>query len=381
VRPDRATAPAPGGRRPGLRLVAPRPLRVCDVALFWGERSGGIRTYLDAKAAWARDEPGIEHHVVVPGAAERHDGGRHELGTVRGASANGYRLPAGGVALERTLRLLRPDVVLLHDPFWAPRRAIGTAHALGARVVAVHHGSAALDAAALPGPSGLQAWLLRRWMRRAVGEADAVMAAVDVRRDLGRPAGLALRLGLHEAFHPRPDVARGDHVLYAGRLSREKGVVRLLAAAARSAEPWPLRLVGDGGARPALERLACRLGLGERVTFAPFVTDREALALAYARAAVVVQPGEHETFGLVAYEAAAAGARVVCCSTAPSAEVVGDLAHTFAPGDVGGLLRAIEAARATARDVPAALALARRSGWSDVLRRELEDLRGLVRGD
>ena len=51
-----------------LRLVAPaRPLRVVDVALFYGERSGGIRTYLDAKAAYAARTGAFEHRLVVPG--------------------------------------------------------------------------------------------------------------------------------------------------------------------------------------------------------------------------------------------------------------------------------------------------------------------------
>ena len=40
--------------RPALRIVPEPALRVVDVALFYGERSGGIRTYLDSKAAWAR---------------------------------------------------------------------------------------------------------------------------------------------------------------------------------------------------------------------------------------------------------------------------------------------------------------------------------------
>ena len=43
------------------RLAGPAPvLRVADVALFYGERSGGIRTYVDAKAAWARETGAIE---------------------------------------------------------------------------------------------------------------------------------------------------------------------------------------------------------------------------------------------------------------------------------------------------------------------------------
>jgi cytosine/adenosine deaminase-related metal-dependent hydrolase len=52
-----------------------RPLRVADVALFYGERSGGIRTYLREKAAYAGRSRDFEHHVVVPGRIERHEHG------------------------------------------------------------------------------------------------------------------------------------------------------------------------------------------------------------------------------------------------------------------------------------------------------------------
>ena len=78
-----------------------------------------------------------------------------------------------------------------------------------------------------------------------------------------------------------------------------KGVFRLLEAAARSADPWPLRLIGSGPAEDALRRRARALGIAQRVSFRPFVGDRERLARAYAGARCVVMPGEHETFGLV----------------------------------------------------------------------------------
>ena len=89
-------------------------------------------------------------------------------------------------------------------------------------------------------------------------------------------------------------------------------------------------------------------------------------------------PGAFETFGLVGLEAAASGARVVASATAPSVRTVGDLAHTFAPGDAEGLRRAIDAARATPRDVVAAADLAARSTWAAAIGAELDDLRRLV---
>ena len=370
---------------PALRVVAAPRLRVADVALFYGERSGGIRTYIDAKAAWALQTGAVEHHVIVPGkkgAPPRTDGAstRHALPSLRLAATNGYRLPIGAGALRATLRALRPDVVLLHDPFWGPLRVARTAHELGAAVVAVHHGSIALDAAGLPGPDRLWHPALRAWMHHAYREADAVISAVDTRQDCGRAATIELRFGLHPAFVPQPGVAREDHVLYVGRLGREKGVAELLHAAACSRDPWRLRVHGRGPIELRLRRLAENLGLGDRVQWRPYIADRAELARAYAAARVVVMPGAHETFGLVGFEAAASGACVVTCATAPSAAHIGGLGRTFEPGDVDGLLAAIEAARAARPDHRAAAALAARSTWAAAFDAEAQQLARLAAG-
>lgn len=367
------------GPRRHLALVPDRPLRVVDVALWYGERSGGIRTYLDAKVAQLADHPDVEHHLITPGPVERHAGGRHELRAVRLATSNGYRIPLGGGGLRRTLRDLRPDVVLLHDPFWTPRGVSAVAHEVGALAVAVHHGSSELDAAGIPGPQSAYVPLFRAWLRRASREVDAIMSVVDTTADCGRPADVPLRLGLHDAFRPRPEVPRGDETVYVGRLAREKGVFALLEAAARSAEPWPLRFVGSGPARERLAARAARLRIADRVHFAPFVGDRDELARLYAGARCVVMPGEHETFGLVGIEAAASGARAVCCTTAPSGRLCGTLVHRYAPGDVDGLAAAIAAARAATPDHVASAALARRHAWPQVFAAELDTLRHLVR--
>ena len=243
---------------PSLRLLPPQPararddrLRVADIAIFYGERGGGIRTYLEAKAAYARRTGEFDHHLVIPGrphaAGAAGDAHRHEHRSLRLAASNGYRLPLGSAGLPATLRTLAPHVVLLHDPYWAPRLSCRSAHSLGATVVAVHHSSAALHAAGLPGPQEVYKAALRRWYRRAYLEVDAVMSVVDPGPDSRRPRTLTLRLGLDRAFGPQPRERRGDHVLYVGRLSREKGVRELLDAAAAATEPWVLELVGTTG--------------------------------------------------------------------------------------------------------------------------------------
>jgi alpha-1,6-mannosyltransferase len=347
-----------------------RPLRIADVTLFYGERSGGIRTYLEAKAAYAARTGAFEHHLVVPS----------ELRSLRVVASNGYRVPLGSSGLCAALRELRPDVVLLHDPYWTPRLATRVAHELGATVVAVHHSSAALHAAGLPGPEGVYAKALQRWYRRAYRDVDAVMSVVDPSRDARRACTLPLRLGLDPAFHPDLGVPRGEHVLYVGRLAREKGLRELLEAAAAAPGRWPLVLLGTGPAGDALRERARHLGLEHRIRFAPYLEDRGALARAYGAASCVVLPGPHETFGLVALEAAACGVPVVTAHATPSASLIEGLVETFRAGDATDLLRAVTRARGRRPDRAEARMLVERHGWDAAIAAELADLQRLLAG-
>ena len=311
----------------------------------------------------------------MPGATRDVSGPVCALPSLRIATANGYRWPLGTRALVALIRDLEPDVVLLHDPFWAPRAV----QSVGVPVVMVHHGSLDLDVAALPGPARLYRPALGAWLRRAYARADAVMSACDPRADTGREATLPLRFGLDSAFYPEGGEQRGEHVLYAGRLSREKGVFALLEAAARSHEPWPLQLMGAGAQARAVAARIRRLGLSGRVTVRPYERDRDALASAYRTARCVVMPGELETFGLVAFEAAASGASTVACATAPAAHALGPLAHTFEPGDPAKLLDAIERARAAEPNRLAAARFAAANRWERAFAAELADLERVAR--
>jgi glycosyltransferase involved in cell wall biosynthesis len=89
-------------------------------------------------------------------------------------------------------------------------------------------------------------------------------------------------------------------------------------------------------------------------------------------------PGEHETFGLVALEAAACGTPVAACATAPALQAIGPLGHRFVPGDIDDLGRAIEDARAAVPSAEAGAALAWRHGWDRVFTAELAALQELV---
>jgi glycosyltransferase involved in cell wall biosynthesis len=194
----------------------------------------------------------------------------------------------------------------------AARRA-----ARGADLVHAHWLPSALPALTTRRPFVLQLWgtdvelaARARWAaRRLVRRARIVLcpseALASAARELGArdvrvvPSGVEFPETVGEPDEP-------PHVLYAGRLSEEKGIIELLDAT----EGIPRVIVGDG---PLRGRVPDAVG---------FVSPSE-LGAYYERAAVVVCPSRREGYGVVAREAMAHGRPVVATS-------------------VGGLLDAVE---------------------------------------
>src|SRR5205807_1350030 len=153
---------------------------------------------------------------------------------------------------------------------------------------------------------------------------------------------------------PEPD--EPPHVLFAGRLSREKGILELL----RAAERLPLVVAGDG---PLRAQVPQALGM---------VPHRELLRL-YGRAAVVACPSHREGYGVVCAEAMAHGRPVVASAVGGLRDLVvdGETGLLVEPGDVAGLRSALERLLADpalrARLGSAARArIAARFSWSSV---------------
>lgn len=116
-----------------------------------------------------------------------------------------------------------------------------------------------------------------------------------------------------------PALPKEPFLLYVGGFNPHKNLATLVRAFSRLAPRWPdlkLLLVGNHrsdafkGVAGAIEQLAARLGLAERVVFTGFVPDDELCRL-YNRAAMVVLPSLEEGFGLPALEAMACGTPIV----------------------------------------------------------------------
>ena len=284
-------------------------------------------------------ERGVEVEVVSP-ASFRHFGIAYGAGVVGNLRREPWRaalLPAMLGSFSLAARRASRDADLVH------------AHWLPAGAVALTTGK----------PFVVQLWgtdvelarratsLARRVLRRARLVICASNALADSARELGAREVRVIPSGV-DVPEEVADEAEPPEVLFAGRLSPEKGILELVEAA----NGMTLVVAGDG---PLRDRVPGALG------FVP----HHALGPLYERAAVVAVPSHREGFGVVCAEAMAYGRPVV-------AGAVGGLLDLVADGETGLLV--------PPRDVPALReALERLIGDRELRRRMGEAARERVR--
>jgi glycosyltransferase involved in cell wall biosynthesis len=207
--------------------------------------------------------------------------------------------------------------------------------------------------------------------RRLVAAADAVVVPSVAARErlavLGAPGAAGAHVLGHvvRTFVDAVPVARAmpPRALVVSRLAREKGVDLAIDACARAG--LPLTVCGDGPLAGELRAHAAVVG-GD-VTFTGRV-DAAELARLRAEASVALVPSRaHETFGLAAVEALAAGLPVVATRSGALAELEGDVT-LVEPGDVAGLAAAA-CAVAAGGGPPACRPRGRRTAPGRALRR------------
>jgi glycosyltransferase involved in cell wall biosynthesis len=127
-------------------------------------------------------------------------------------------------------------------------------------------------------------------------------------------------------------------VLFAGRITSQKGPVYFVEAAARVAAELPsvkFAVAGAGDRLHAMRERVSALGLSERFLFTGYLPPDQ-LDRLYARADLYVMPSVSEPFGLTALEALQHGTPVIVSKTAGVGEVVRNLLRVDF-GDVEGL--------------------------------------------
>ena len=166
-----------------------------------------------------------------------------------------------------------------------------------------------------------------RWLRRLTYPHAARLVAPTeaMARTMAPWSPRPVAVIANPVLAPRrfPDMPRQRLVLGVGRLVPQKGFDLLIAAFAQSMPAeWSLTIAGEGPERPALEALAARLGVADRVRLPGLVAD---LGPIYATAGLFVLSSRFEGFPNALGEAMAAGTPCVAadCPTGP-AEIIRD---------------------------------------------------------
>ncbi len=254
----------------------------------------------------------------------------------------------------------RPEVVHAHD-WLVAHPAVALADVLGVPLVAtVHATEAGRYNGWLSSPLSRQVHSAEWWL---ANRADAVIACSSAMRDeIAELFDLDAEsvTVLHNGIAPREwrvgpkrvTAARQKHaprgeplLLYFGRLEYEKGVHDLVAALPRIRRAHPgarLVVAGTGTGADMLVETARTHRVLRSVEFLGHLPDDDLAALLAAADAVVL-PSRYEPFGIVALEAAAAGAPLAASTAGGLGEVVvdGETGVTFPPGDVAALAAAV----------------------------------------
>lgn len=374
-------------------------------AAFLGKEKG--------KLAYREGEP-LRVALVADGVGGMH-GVTHTLDEIRERGVPGFEVEVVGTDHNVDRRL--SAVAEVDIPFYAGLK-IGVPSVPGI-VETLAEGRYDLVHLCSPGPSGVAAAVIARMMDLPVlGSYHTELAAYagqrsgDERLEQGMTMALAAFYGQADhVLSPSPasdtvlhglgiapekvgrwdrgvDIARftperreeirfGDvdgerfHVLYAGRLTKEKGADLLAESflAARARDPR-LHLVLAGGG-PEEEQLRARLG--EHATFLGWLEGDE-LAQAYANADLFLFASRTDTFGQVLLEAQASGLAVVAVNEGGPTSIIEDgVSGRLCPADAEALAGTVNelAAQPLVRERLAigGLAAVRERTWDAALRR------------
>ncbi|MFG1707712.1 glycosyltransferase [Nonomuraea sp. M3C6] len=261
--------------------------------------------------------------------------------------------------LDRLVADIKPDVLHTQGHFVVGRAAMSAARRAGVPIVATNHfmPDNLFQFCHIPdrlrARAGRLAW---RDFSRIFKRADHVTTPTQLAAKLLADQGFALDVeavscGIDLArFHPHAepkawarklfDLPDRPTALFVGRLDEEKRLDELVRALplVLNETDAQVAIVGKGNQRAELERLARRIGVGDRVFFLGFVPD-ESMPQAYAAADVFAMPGIAELQSIATLEAMATGLPVVAADAMALPHLVAGNGYLFQPGDVVSLAK------------------------------------------
>lgn len=348
-------------------------MKVVDVAEFYADKGGGVRTYIHQKLE-AGARLGHEVVIIAPGPE---DGQEERLGG-RIVWVKGPPMPLdpryyvlwNERAVHAALDAERPDVVEGSSPWsggWFAARWPGKARKafiFHQDPVAVYPqtllgrwlGNHRVDQLFGPYWAYLRSlahrfdrtivagdWLAERLGERGIGNALAVPFGIDKARFSPRHADPALKLRwLAECG---VSGATSDTPLWVAisRFHPEKRIGTLLDAFSRASEHRPMGLVlfGQGPLEAWVRRRARGI---PGVHVAGFVSERELIARTLASADAFLHGSAAETYGLVVAEAICSGLPIVVPNVGGAADLAADaFAETYPAGDARACAAAMTA--------------------------------------
>lgn len=313
-------------------------------------RPGGVQGQV---FGLARSLRGLGHEVVVMGPLDAGVSPTDPtedvvvIGRPTGVRSNGSVAPVtlSPLAAARVVRLMREggfDVAHLHEPL-APVAAYGLVVRSPVPMVGTYH------------RAGVSRWVpVLRALAMLVGSRLRVRVAVsEAAKETGEASGggafevlfNGVDVGMLSSAAQVRDEAGRPAVLFVSRHETRKGLGVLLDAFAAVSAPGVLWVASDG---PETDSLRRRHPESDRVRWLGRLSEEEK-ASRLAGAAVLAAPSlGGESFGMVLLEGMAAGCAVVASDIDGYAAAAGGHASLVAPGDVGALTQALDAALADA---------------------------------
>ncbi|HEV3095019.1 MAG TPA: glycosyltransferase [Solirubrobacteraceae bacterium] len=256
-----------------------------------------------------------------------------------------WAAPALSLALRRLRRSFEFDLVHAHNA--VPAADASRRARVGVPVVVSVHGGDVLYTAPRSEAG-------RKAVQRNLAAAGTVLANSEGIAELARRYGARDTRVVHlgaDLPEPRagraPSSPRPPTLVTVGHLvarKRHADVMRALAVLSKRHPALRYKIVGDGPERSALEALATRLEVAERVDFRGQLPHEQAVAAARA-CTLLAMPSTEEAFGVAYIEAMAGGVPAIGCRGEPGPEEIAAAGDGFVlvpPGDIERLSQRID---------------------------------------